>query len=549
MTKQIRLDGLISSKLKKTPANTFLFRVFIPDMGNQASNPAEKVKKTSPLTKMATEIACGGGITFAGRIIGTGIRYCSQICAAWLLGVKLFGIYSLGMAFYQLIGLLAELGLEEGGIRYISIYRDQNDIKKLKGVLLSVIKLPFIAGCILGCIVFFSSGYISQLFSKPELAYTLRIFAVAIPFGASMIVTAFATTGFHITTYLVYIVHIIQPGINLLMIILLCGLGYGLYGATAAWCIAMITGLLFSIYFIWKLFPEIISKSIKPIYDYKKLLYFSIPLLSGSFLWVAIIWTDILMLGMFRPSEEVGAYRAASQTALLASMIVSSLDTIFAPKIANLYSNNKINDLNDMFQIATRWGYSFTLPLFLILGISAGDVLHIFGENFGIGATALVILGGGQLINGATGSAGAILIMSGHQMVKMAGDIILAISNIILNFFLIPKLGMTGAAIATTIGISITNILYVVLVYCFLKIQPYNIKYIKVTIAGLFACGTGILLHNVLISYHFILSFLMTATGISIIYIFFVIMMGMEESDRIVLNNIIKKYSTYKEKI
>ena len=71
---------------------------------------------------MATEIARGGGIAFAGRVIGTGIRYCTQICTAWLLGVKLFGIYSLGMAFYQLIGLLAELGLEEGSVRYVSIY-------------------------------------------------------------------------------------------------------------------------------------------------------------------------------------------------------------------------------------------------------------------------------------------------------------------------------------------------------------------------------------------------------------------------------------------
>ncbi len=496
-------------------------------------------QKISPLTKMAVEIAHGGGITFAGRVIGTGIRYCTQICTAWLLGVKFFGIYSLGMAFYQLIGLLAELGLEEGSVRYVSIYRDRKDIKRLKGVLLSVIKLPFAAGCILGSIIFFSSGYISQLFSKPELSYTLRIFAIAMPFGASMTVAAFATTGFHITNYLVYIVHIIQPGINLMMVMLLCGLGYGLYGATVAWVIAMITGLLFSIHFIRKLFPEIISKKVKPLYDYKKLLYFSVPLISGSFLWVAIIWTDILMLGMFRPSEEVGAYRAASQTALLVSIVVTSLDTIFAPKIANLYSNNEIKDLNDMFQIATRWGYSLTLPLFLVLGISAGDVLHIFGKNFTMGATALIILAGGQLVNGATGSAGAILIMSGHQMVKMAGDIILALTNVILNFILIPKLGMMGAAIATTIGVSATNVLYLILVYHLLEIQPYNLKYIKVTLAGLLACATGIFLHNALVSYHFIVSFLITAFVISIIYISLVMMMGMEHEDKIILNNII----------
>ena len=44
--------------------------------------------------------------------------------------------------------------------------------------------------------------------------------------------------------------------------------------------------------------------------------------------------SDILMLGILQPPEEVGVYRIAAQVAMLAAILMQILRTLSAPRIA-----------------------------------------------------------------------------------------------------------------------------------------------------------------------------------------------------------------------
>ncbi|MFQ5456038.1 MAG: oligosaccharide flippase family protein [Nitrospirota bacterium] len=501
------------------------------------------ITRLEPLPqKEIKELAKGGSITFIGKIVGTGLKYFTQIIIAWLLGATSLGIYSLGMAFYQLLEVVAGIGLQNGVVRFVSVYVGKGDTAKLKGVLLNSITLPFFSGVVIGSFLFISSDFISyEFFKKPDLAYTLKVFAVALPFGASMIAVTFATTGFHITNYLVYTLHIIHPITNLLAIILFCGvIGFDVHGAVAGWLVAVAIGLISSVYFVRKLFPPIFAKDVKPIFERKKLLTFSLPLLSGNFLWVGLLWTDILMIGFFRTASEVGVYRVATQTALLVIIIVTSLDTIFAPKVADFYIKREFPKMKEIFQIATRWSYILTLPIFLVLGIASKNILNIFGNDFIVGWSSLIILGVGQLINAATGGVSSILIMSNHQIAKMVGDLILAVVNVTLNLIFIPKFGIMGAALATGISIGGTNVIRLIQVYYFLGIQPYNCKYLKPTIAGIIAAILGFSIQYLFSAKYFIFSLIITSFTILSVYIIAIILMHIEDSDKIILDGIIR---------
>jgi O-antigen/teichoic acid export membrane protein len=71
---------------------------------------------------------------------------------------------------------------------------------------------------------------------------------------------------------------------------------------------------------------------------------------------------------------------------------------------------------------------------------------------------ALLILAGGQLINALAGSVGLLMAMTGHQV---ESSIVLAVSaglNVGLNYLLIPRYGLVGAALATGISTVVWNV-------------------------------------------------------------------------------------------
>ncbi|MEM8809149.1 MAG: oligosaccharide flippase family protein [Cyanobacteria bacterium P01_G01_bin.38] len=490
----------------------------------------------------------GAGLSFFGQIVGTAIKYLTQIMLAWLLGAETFGLYTLGIIIYQLGELFSRMGLETGAIRYISIHHDANDQRRLKGVLLQSMGLPFISGLAFGWVLFLASEPIAQtIFKAPTLTPALRLFALALPFGASATAGIFATTGFQIASYKVFVWEILLPLINLILAFVLCGLGWGLWGATAAWLFALIASLLITIQAIRGIFPNLLTTTLKPIFESKKLLAFSLPLSFGSFLWLVMLWTDALMLGYFRPAAEVGIYRAASQTALLMTLFTRSLVTLFTPMIARLYSTGALEELDKLFSTAARWSFSLTLPLFLILAVAGGDVMSIFGQDFEIGWIPLIILAAGQLARaGPGGFAMHILSMSGHQYLKLVGDIILAATNVGLNLLMIPQWGLMGAAIATGISILAVNLLRILQVQLVLNMHGFNWSYLKAIGAGAIATVISLVINSRMIAVSSPINILITTAVIIAIYIPLLLIMGLEKSDQLVLRKVQQKVTYHK---
>ena len=122
------------------------------------------------------------------------------------------------------------------------------------------------------------------------------------------------------------------------------------------------------------------------------------------------------------------------------------------------------------------------------------DLLRFFGSDFPAGYTALVILGIGVLTRCGVGSVGTLLVLSGHQNYNAINIAIVTAANIGLNLYLIPRYGVLGAAIATSIALAAINIVGLIEVRILLRIWPYRLSYLKLVLAGAVVLAGNLLL-------------------------------------------------------
>lgn len=426
------------------------------------------------------KVAKGTGFTLFGSSIGKGLFFLCQIILARYLGTEAFGLYSVGFAVVKICEIIARLGLNTGGMRFVSIYKDEN-ASKLKGVLISATGISLLNGFFISFILYFFSHIIAQkVFKKPELAGTLQLFAFSIPFLGGTMVVSSLLQGFHTTKHSVYTREFIQPVINIVLVIILYYAGFGLHGVIYAFIFSNVLSLAAGIFYFKKLFPGFIKREIKPAYELKSLISYSVPLLFVGFLTYIVSWIDTIMLGSFGSAKDVGLYRAASQIPFILTLFLTAANSIYAPLAADLFQKGEMRRLSNILKATTRWVSYTVIPIFIFIVFSADDVMMLFGKEYtGVSSIVLIILAFGQLVNCITGGVGFTLTMTGKQNIALLYSIALILLNIVLNIILIFKYGVVGVAIATAIAVTSINIARAVAVYMIFKIHPFSRELIR----------------------------------------------------------------------
>jgi O-antigen/teichoic acid export membrane protein len=143
--------------------------------------------------------------------------------------------------------------------------------------------------------------------------------------------------------------------------------------------------------------------------------------------------------------------------------------------------------LDHLYQASTWWMIAVTWPLYLLLLIFPSVFAGMFGSSYTAGATALAILSAAGLFNLATGNITVLLLMAGNSMLNMlnaAGSLTI---NIVLNLILIPRYGMSGAAVAWAASIVANNLAAAFQVNRLLHQHPFGSLYWLVT-GGAIGC-------------------------------------------------------------
>ncbi len=491
-----------------------------------SQNTTTKRMEASPLRTHAWQEAVlsrfvtGTGIALFGRVLGRFLFVLGQVIFARFLGPEEFGVYAIGWTLLQMLGTIAPLGLDKAVLRYATQYWKTN-AADLKSVIFQSIGISLFSGACLGILLYLSAPLIAgQIFQNQEIAQVIRGLAPAFALLTVIQVISAATRVTQKTHHAVVLEDLLPSSASLLVFIPLFMLGFGLSAAIRSVVVGYLLSLFFGILTLRRLFPEIFARQPKTTSSLGKLMAFSLPSwLAGTFA-LFIIWINRLLIGVFRPESEVGIYQAVSQVTQLFPLLTSSIAYIFSPMIADLYHQNKENDLQELFVISTKWGLYMSLPLLLTtLLIPHGLLQLLFGNGYQTGGTALLILSLGQLINIASGFVGWMMLMTGRQVKWFWVTTITISISLGINVWLTPQFGLNGAAIATTVGLSMLSIVGLALVRSDLGFWPYDKRYYKILIASLISAGAAFVTRVLLPDDPFLLVALIFVIAIGAFYL------------------------------
>lgn len=431
-------------------------------------------------------IVKNAGLDTVGTAFNIVFMFASSVVITRTIGAELFGKYSLANSIFQILSVFAVFGLNTGVVRLASKYNAKQDAGAIKGTLYSGIIITLWFSISLVVLVMILAPFISRkAFSHVEgFDLILRVYMLSLPFSALMMVLNGYTQGLKTLKYSVIVELLSRPVIRLLVVIGLFVVGLRLFAVLFGALASYAAAAAMAFYFGRKISPFDFKKTATRLVT-KELFVYSVPLVFARFMSVVITRSNNILVGFFKDATSTGLFGAAAMVSPFISLGLASFGKIFAPIISELWERGEHVELQATFKAVTKWVISLGLPIFLVLLLFSRELLVVFGKDFPKAATTLRLLSVGQMVDAGVGPIGFILSMTGRQNLNLINSIILAAVNVVLNVILIPRYGIAGAGLATSVSFGLLNIVRVVQVKILYGFTPFRRDLYKPAAAGL----------------------------------------------------------------
>jgi O-antigen/teichoic acid export membrane protein len=457
-------------------------------MSETSQDSVARIAHREDLSTMAR----GTGVALGGGLLGSGLAWASQLLLARLLGPGGFGSYSICLAIVSITAQISTVGLASATIYFVARYA-RDEAAKARDVLIQSVAASLLIGMVSGAILFLFAPLIARhFFHRPEVAPVLRVFALAIGLVASYKVAKAATTVSYRIGYRV-LLDLLSGGSFVLFFIVLYLLGGRLGGAAVAFFLSYMLGFSAAVYLLFQIYPNLFAAPARSSLVLKEVFTYSMPAFAANLFGAPRNWMDRLLIGYFRAPAEVGLYQAAAQSVTPLYVAAIAVSSIAGPMIATLFNRGERARLEDAFRVSTRWILYSALVVFIVIVAGPRDVLKVFfGPRYQNGVVPLVLLSIASVIENAAGTAGSMLMLTGHQKTLLRISAICLILQFGLDLYLVPHYGIVGASIAevaVSFSVATSKLIAVKRV---IGLSPYDRRYWKgllamvITAAGLY---------------------------------------------------------------
>ncbi len=408
----------------------------------------------------------GSTVLLIGRFVGIALDLATQVLIVRALSRTDFGAFAFGLSVASLVATVALLGLDKTIARFVPMYEETGDGRRLAGSL--VVAYGLVAGTCLALVLamFGMQALTGDEVVENELArQLLLVLFLLMPVRAfdSLMTSTFAIFGSARSIALRR--NVVAPGLQLLVVMLVVATEQPPLILAVGYVVAGILGLgLFATVLIRQLRERGILARIRdrdvdlPIRD---MLSFSLPLLSSDVVFLLRTSAIVIMLQYFSTSSQVAAYGAVLPIARQTLIVYQAFAFLFVPVSTRLYARGEHERLRSMYWGSAAWIAVATFPVVAATTVLAEPItVLLFGDRYRDAAVVLAILAVGLYVSAALGFNALTLRVQGAVRQIVAVDIVAAAISVGGSLLLLEPYGAVGAAVVMTVTLIIQNALY-----------------------------------------------------------------------------------------
>ena len=410
------------------------------------------------------------------RIIFITGAYAIHIYLARLLGPEKYGVFGVCVAILTICYVFLNNGVRQVVSKSSAKFPESSKYFLNKGI-----TVQLTISTILGLLVIVFSKNIAYLFNDNNLIKPLYLSGIIIITQSLYFVYTGALNGLKkfgsenavLSTY-----GFVRP----VLAILLVYLGFEIMGALTGFLIASIVAVILGIILTWNLG----NKKYDAI-KVSNILRSSIPIMV-IFGGITIIMNfDLLSVKHFIPQGEFsGYYTSAAAISKLSYWFLFAFGSVLLPFVSSSFHKNDIQQTRKYINEIIRYSLLFVLPMIVLFSFYADNaVCLIYGAGYQPAGNVLKILVFGLANLGLISIFSHVMIGINRETLMIRYSLIGIATAIVLNIILVPRIGIIGGAISTTISAGIVAILS----YSFIKKRlkmKLNLKSIAKVIGSIF---------------------------------------------------------------
>ena len=167
---------------------------------------------------------------------------------------------------------------------------------------------------------------------------------------------------------------------------------------------------------------------------------------------------DTTMLGFLTNDTQVGYYSAATKIVKMIIGILTSLATVLLPRLSYCIEKQDKNVFSSLLEKSMSVFWLLSMPMTVGIFLLTTPLLSTFsGTQFLDAQIPMKIISPLVFIISTASLLGSPLSAMRKEKISLVAVICGAITNVTLNFCLIPKYGVSGAAIGTVVAESIVT--------------------------------------------------------------------------------------------
>jgi len=447
--------------------------------------PSEPLPATATGDKELRGMARGSAVNLVGAACTAVANFGLMVVVTHGFSRAEAGIFFSATSLFLLLMALGQLGTGTGLVYFISRARALGNVRMLS-VYMRTASGPVLAVSVAMSVALVAfAPQVADLTTAGDpghLASYLRVLGLFLPVACFYQVALSATRGLKTMRPSAYVDHIARPVLQLALVA-----GAAVVASANLLALAWVVPYLPAVFLVWlawqRQHTRIVQRSdpagddtteAPPAGTAGVFWRFTSPRALALFAQMAMQRLDIVLVAALRGPVEAAVYAAATRFLVLGQLGNQAVATAVQPRIGAALARDDLALGRRLYGTSTAWLMLITWPVYLTFAAFGPFLLSVFGSSYRAGAQALLLLSLAMLVATGCGMVDMVLNMAGRTTWTLANTTLALVLMVGLDVWLVPELGVLGAAIGWSISRTVANLVPLTLLGVSMRIHPFG---------------------------------------------------------------------------